>query len=124
MGLLYGCLTKEIMKEALKGSPLFWQRHEVINVSEGQILKISADGKTACERFDPYQLAPCLKWCSPHYEVQDDDALSDLIDICACFGIAPEEVIELWEMGFSYDEIEDFLFCPGAYERAMMGGEV
>ena len=116
--------TREIMMKALRNSPLLWRRHEVIDVDEGQILKITAEGKTTCERFDPFLLAPTYKWYSPNYETDDDDALMDLIEIYSCFGVPAEEVIELWEMGYSCDEIEDFLFCPGAYERAMMTGEV
>ena len=117
--------TREIMMEAIRNSPLLWRRHEVIDVDEGQILKITADGKTSCERFDPFLLAPTYKWYSPNYETaDDDDALMDLIDIYACFGVPADEVIELWEMGYSVDEIEDFLFCPGAYERAIMTGEM
>ena len=98
--------TREIMMEALRNSPLLWRRQDVIDVEDGQILKITADGKTSCERFDPFLLAPTYNRYSPNYETSDDDdALMDLIDIYSCFGVPAEEVIELWELGYSCDEI-------------------
>ena len=39
------------------------------------------------------------------------------------FGIEREEIDYLREMGCSYDEIEEYLMCPDAYEEALIAGE-
>ena len=47
-----------------------------------------------------------------------------LVDMAGYFGITEDEVRYMREMGYSYDEIEEFLVCPGAYETALMNGEI
>ena len=34
----------------------------------------------------------------------------DLLDICSYFGVTRKQVFQLLQMGYSYDEIEDYLF--------------
>ena len=53
-----------------------------------------------------------------------DDELEDLLDICGYFGMTEDEVMYLLEMGYSYDEIEEFLWNPRLYEREVLCSEI
>ena len=53
-----------------------------------------------------------------------DDELEDLLDICGYFGMTDDEVMYLLEMGYSYDEIEEFLWNPRLYEREVLCSEI
>ena len=46
-----------------------------------------------------------------HFDCEDD-AFAELLDICGCYGVSEEEILYLRECGFSYDEIEAYLFDP------------
>lgn len=120
IGLYAYASTKEIMLSALKRTILQYMRREVITVDEGQILRIDVKGQTSCGRFDPFVLAKAYEWelsCC-------DDELEQLLSICGCFGVTEDEVMQMLEMGYTYDDIEDWLFCPTAYKRALLEEEL
>ena len=119
-GLYAYASTKEIMQSALKRTILQYMRRDVIAVDEGQILRIDAKGQTACGRFDPFVLAKEFEWELSYC----DDELEQLLNICGCFGVTEDEVLQMLEMGYTYDDIEEWLFCPTAYKRALLEGEL
>ena len=47
----------------------------------------------------------------------DDYAI--LLEMCGYFGVAPEEVQRLIDLGFSYDEIEMMLWEPEGVEEEL-----
>ena len=119
IGLYAYASTKDTMLTALKQTLLQYIRREVISIDEGQILRIDAQGNSSCGRFDPFVLAKEYEW-----ELSYDEELEQLLNICGCFGVTEDEIMQMLEMGYSYDDIEDWLFCPSAYERALMEGEL
>lgn len=120
IGLYAYASTKEIMQSALKRTILQYMRREVIAVDEGQILRIDAKGQTSRGRFDPFVPAKEFEWELSYC----DDELEQLLNICGCFGVTEDEVMQMLEMGYTYDDIEDWLFCPTAYKQALLEGEL
>ncbi len=50
-------------------------------------------------------------------ESTDDYAI--LLEMCGYFGVTPEEVQRLIDLGFSYDEIEMLLWEPSVLEEEL-----
>ena len=51
------------------------------------------------------------------------DDYAPLYEMAGYFGVDREEIEYLREMGCTYDEIEEYLMCPDAFEEALMNGE-
>jgi hypothetical protein len=113
--------TAGIMHKALKAVSLNHLNYEMIEVQDGEILKISKNG---CFSRDTFTLAPSYSfgrysgsifgWEDDYPESTDDYAI--LLEMCGYFGVAPEEVQQLIDLGFSYDEIERLLWEPEGVE--------
>lgn len=125
--------TKEIMSKALKATRLNQFHHVVINTYEGDILRIDRHGSLSQSKFVPkedvrYQhwgLPSLYGYCWDTKEPVDpfDDSYAALIELCGYFGVDEEEVQMLFEMGYSYNEIEGFLMNPSELEAALMCSE-
>ena len=122
--------TGSIMKTALKHTPLRWMHYEVIEADEGDIIKIAPDGKITRDRFHVptffnsnfsnrrfgWSLNDTTGWDYDYDEYVemdddfDDDSYATLIDMCGYYGINEEAVDYLRDMGYTYDEIEEYLF--------------
>ena len=113
--------TGSIMKTALKHSLLRLMHYEVIETDEGDILRISPDGKITRDKFNVasffssrFNSSP-LRWSTYGYDHdydyfdEEDEAYENLVDMCSYFGVTEEEVISLHNMGYSYDEIEEYV---------------
>ena len=113
--------TASIMKTALKHSLLRLMHYEVIEADEGDILRISPDGKITRDKFNVasffssrFNSSP-LRWSTYGYDHdydyfdEEDEAYANLVDMCNYFGVTEEEVIYLRNMGYSYDEIEEYV---------------
>jgi hypothetical protein len=48
-------------------------------------------------------------------EGESETELDLIMEMCSCFGVDPEEVMELIECGYTYDEIELFLMEPEGF---------
>lgn len=120
LGLYVYSSTAGIMHKALKKLGLNLMPYDVIETEEGDLLKITPDGKILTDHFS----APTFftrkigwglgSWKYPDDEI-DDDSFAFLLDICGYYGVTPEEVQHLRDIGYTYDEIEEYLFSPSAY---------
>ncbi len=120
-GLYVYASTAGIMHKALKAVSLNHLNYEMIEVQDGEILRISKNGSLS---RDAFTLAPSYSfgrysgsifgWEDNYPESTDDYAI--LLEMCGYFGVAPEEVQRLIDLGFSYDEIEMMLWEPEGVE--------
>ncbi len=123
-GLYVYASTAEIMHKALKAVSLNHLNYEMIEVQDGEILKISKNGCLSRDAFTPapdfcfgrYQRS-IFGWEEDVPERTDDYAV--LLEMCGYFGVTPEEVRQLIDLGFSYDEIEMMLWEPEGVEEMM-----
>lgn len=129
-GLYVYASTAGIMHKALKAVSLNHLNYSVIEVQDGEILKIRKSGSFS---RDTFTLAPTYSfgrysgsifgwedYDSP--ESTDDYAI--LLEMCGYFGVTPEEVQRLIDLGFSYDEIEMMLWEPSVLEEELMLAEL
>ena len=129
LGLYVYASTSEIMNQALE---IFnFPPYEVINVEEGELVKITADGQIFRDHFtvkDVY--LPCWSrfYPKPRKSIvttsDPDEELEDLLDLCGYFGMSEEDVFYMLECGYSYDEIEEFFWNPGLYEQEVLCEEM
>ena len=128
LGLYVYSSTKEIMNAAFKQMPMKFPQYKVIAVDEGELLRISADGMITRDSFtmhDDYTF-----YNSRWYELgnglfdwtkqlptrfSDDNDYMILIELSGYYGVDPEDIRYMREMGYSYDEIEDMLVNPECY---------
>ena len=117
LGLYVYASTHSIMEAALKACGLHHCQYDVIETEHGDILKIDCYGKITRDQF---YASPYSEFCgSWHYSMFDKTAAGEseteldlIMEMCSCFGVDPEEVMELVDCGYSYDEIELFLVEP------------
>ena len=123
--------TASIMKTALKHTPLRWMHYEVIEADEGDILRIDHSGKITRDRFHMppvfstgfnnsrlrWSVSDTTGWDYYDRETAEelnrlsDSDYADLLDLCSYFGVSETEVLRLRHMGYTYDEIEEYLFA-------------
>ena len=128
LGLYVYSSTKEIMTAAFKQIPARFPKYEVIPVSEGELLRIASDGKITRSSYtvqDDYSIYG-NRWYglgSSFYNwdkaiptgCSDDSDYLILIELAGYYGVDPEDIRYMREMGYSYDEIEAFLCDPESY---------
>ncbi|MBR1382406.1 MAG: class II glutamine amidotransferase [Ruminococcus sp.] len=131
LGLYLYSSTPDIMTAALKRSPLRWMHYEIIDAEEGDLLCIHPDGSIDRDAFRPMLYTPHYRWTrydSCGWEevgcTSEEDSVLQLLDICGYFGVTEGEVRRLLDLGYTYDEIEEFLFDPLMFHEAMMCGEI
>lgn len=90
----------------LKGSFLEKLPFEVIKVTEGEIISIDKRGRFEKSSFVPNEF--CYGWNYYGYRkpAYDDD---ELFDICGMFGVSQEDLMLLYDMGYTDEEIEGML---------------
>lgn len=110
--------TKSILDNALQQVNLNDKCCE-IDVSEGEIVEIAANGKHSKTTFamqdsvfNPYNWDN-LNW----YETEEQEEF--LLECCQMFGVSEEDVYLLLDYGFSADEIEEMLMNPNLLEDAL-----
>ena len=127
LGVYVYASTEEILKKALSISFLTSKKPIQINLACGNILQIGADGSQFRSQFDTsalfsYYAAP---WSfSSRKRLSEkgkslDPYLEALKDVASSFGYTPEAIDRLAAMGFSADEIEEFMCCDCCYEGMM-----
>ena len=128
LGLYVYSSTKEIMTAAFKQIPAQYPKYEVIQVAEGELLQISPDGKITRSSYtvQPDYSIYSNRWYglgSSFYnwekvvptDCSDDSDYLILIELAGYYGVDPEDIRYMREMGYSYDEIEAFLCDPESY---------
>ena len=123
IGLYVYASTQSIMEKALKVCGLLRFDYEVLNVKNGDILKIDARGDLSGDTFQTMFYDPFFRYCPWEDESEPDEALETLLLMCHCFGVTEDEVLELVEMGYSYDEIESVLNEPAAKKNLCIHAE-
>ena len=121
LGLYVYASTKTILDNALQQVNLSDKCCE-IDVSEGEIVEIAANGKHSKTTFaiqnythsvfSPYNWDN-LNW----YETEEQEEC--LLEYCRMFGVPEEDVYLLLDYGFSADEIEEMLMNPNLLEDAL-----
>ena len=116
------------MAAAFKQIPAQFPKYEVIPVSEGELLRIAPNGKITRNNYtvqDDYSMYS-NRWYgfgSSFYNWEkavptscsDDSDYLILIELAGYYGVDPEDIRYMREMGYSYDEIEGFLCDPESY---------
>ncbi len=125
LGLYVYGSTKEIMNAAFQHMPIRFPKYEVIEVKEGEMLRIAPDGKIAWEHYTvkpDYTIyrnrwfgSYLCGWDKPEKGSCSDEDYLLLIELCGYYGAEPETIRYLRDMGYSYDEIEAFLCDPESY---------
>ena len=118
IGIYVYASTKSILDNALQQVNLSDKCCE-IDVSEGEIVEIAANGKHSKTTFamqnsvfSPYNWDN-LNW----YETEEQEEC--LLECCRMFGVSEEDVYLLLDYGFSADEIEEMLMNPCLLEDAL-----
>jgi glucosamine 6-phosphate synthetase-like amidotransferase/phosphosugar isomerase protein len=124
--------TQEIMNKALKSVRLRKIRHTVIDTREGDILHIDRYGNIQRGKFTPkeddWQSFRCFApgfygWDSLAPSADPlDDSYAALIELCGYFGVEEDDVMYLFEMGYSIAEIEEFIMNPHLLDEAFAEG--
>ena len=118
IGIYVYASTKSILDNALQQVNLSDKCCE-IDVSEGEIVEIAANGKHSKTTFamqnsifSPYNWDN-LNW----YETEEQEEC--LLECCRMFGVSEEDVYLLLDYGFSADEIEEMLMNTNLLEDAL-----
>ena len=118
IGIYVYASTKSILDNALQQVNLSDKCCE-IDVSEGEIVEIAANGKHSKTTFamqnsvfSPYNWDN-LNW----YKTEEQEEC--LLECCRMFGVPEEDVYLLLDYGFSADEIEEMLMNPNLLEDAL-----
>lgn len=128
LGLFVYSSTKEIMNAAFRQMPVKLPQYEVIPVTEGELLRIAPDGKITRDHYivhEDYSLysshwyglgSGLFDWTKQlPTSCSDDEDYMILIELSGYYGVDPEDIRYMREMGYSYDEIESFLCDPDSY---------
>ena len=123
-GLYLYASTEEILKRAIAQMDLWDDTACRIPLDCGEILRIDRTGEQKRSRFDgshlftrwqsgiwdpPYgRFAP---WGASRRSSSARSYLDEIKSVAPAFGYAPEEMDRLAELGFSPEELEDFLYC-------------
>lgn len=110
--------TREILCRALRYLRLPWGTPVSIPLECGEILRIGAEGHMTRSCFDDSKLFS--RWYDPRWypylyrtngsSDSDQTYLEAVKSVAATFGYSPEEMDELYRMGFTPAELEDFLY--------------
>ena len=138
LGLYIYTSTKEIFSEAMRNWHVKLPKGEIVEADEGEILKIRADGIITRDSYTIHDDYFGCRWGgyfgynwgwsgtakgSRSAAADDDEDFALLIDMCGYYGLQPEEVRHLRDMGYTFDEIEEMLYDPEAYGLALSSTE-
>ena len=140
LGLFVYTSTKEIFAETMRNWHVKLPKGKIIEVTEGEIVKISADGSMTRDSYTVHDDYFSCRWWGSGFSYgwgstwedsrstaaddEDDEDFALLIDMCGYFGLQPEQIRYLRDMGYSYDEIEEMLYEPECYGIAFAGEEM
>lgn len=112
LGLYVYASTESILAKALKKINLLNVPFSKIEVTQGEILRISSDGSLAHSKFKVQDNFDSIAWMQYAYDWDDDYYTQQeqlLLEMCGCYGITEDDVILLLDYGYTADEIEDML---------------
>lgn len=120
MGIYVYASTAEILNRATGKMGLPKKQHRQLELTCGDILCLSPDGKSEKTTFDTSKLdaryyyglwSPCLPYQYSMFPREEDDYLDDLKSVAGHFGYSPEDVDMLLADGFTADEVEEMFYC-------------
>lgn len=112
LGLYVYASTESILAKALKKINLLNVPFSKIEVTQGEILRISSDGSLTRSKFKVQDNFDSIAWMQYAYDWDDDYYTQQeqlLLEMCGCYGITEDDVILLLDYGYTADEIEDML---------------
>lgn len=112
LGLYVYASTESILAKALKKINLLNVPFSKIEVTQGEILRISSDGLLARSKFKVQNNFDSIAWMQYAYDWEDAYYTQQeqlLLEMCSCYGITEDDVILLLDYGYTADEIEDML---------------
>lgn len=112
LGLYIYASTESILAKALKKINLLNVPFSKIEVTQGEILRISSDGSLTRSKFKVQDNFDSIAWMQYAYDWEDDYYTQQeqlLLEMCGCYGITEDDVILLLDYGYTADEIEDML---------------
>jgi glucosamine 6-phosphate synthetase-like amidotransferase/phosphosugar isomerase protein len=111
--------TDEILYRALIDSPLFSSlkkgEFEMVDIKEGDIVKICSEGKLEYGKFE-HSCYYGRAWWDYSFSAHEDRAtlrdeyIRDIKTFAAYQGMEPESIDDLIKSGFTLDEIEEFVY--------------
>ena len=121
LGLYLYASTEEILRRAISQMDLDTCKSCRIPLDCGDILRIDRDGALTRSEFDDYRLfarwrASILDipyrrpWEERELPAPEDSYLEEVKSVASVFGYAPEEIDRLARLGFSPEELEEFLY--------------
>lgn len=114
--------TEEILRQAMAQMGIRDDTAHPLPLRCGEILRIDRDGKESWGQFDhqqnftfwrPFQWEqPCLwPWDERDISLAARSYLDELKAVAPAFGYTTEEIDRLANLGFSPEELEEFLYC-------------
>jgi len=124
--------TQEIMNKVLKTTHLKKFRHNVIETSEGDIIRIDCFGILQRGQFTPkeedghrFSFFPSSLYgwgTTPSHDPEFENSYAALIELCGYFGVEEDDIMYLFELGYSLSEIEEYLMNPSLLDEAFCEG--
>lgn len=123
IGVYVFASTEQILWRALIDSELFSElqkgNYEQIELKPGDILKIKNNGHTEMAKFNyTYSLSPHWYDFGDRFMYDEDEGddykqqyMEDIKTVAAMYGEDPELIEELYEQGFTFEELEDLIYC-------------
>lgn len=118
LGIYLYASTEEILQRGIAQMELELHTPNRISLDCGEILRIDRDGNLKRSQFDDTNLfvrwRPGLwnmSWDPVRGSLTPPSYLDEIKSVASAFGYAPEEIDRLAGMGFSPEELEDYLYC-------------
>ena len=112
LGLYVYASTESIIKKTLGKTVFHKIPCEKIQVTEGDILRIDANGNIIRSRFkvkDNFKDNSWIRWYNDFEDELYNEHEQMLLEICSYYGIDEDDVSLLLDYGYTADEIEDML---------------
>lgn len=119
-GLYLYASTEEILNRALRCLRLPFGKPIPVSIQSGEILKIDEDGHISCGKFDDSKLFSSWRWPGwyPYSSwrrfggktEEVDPYLEEIKSVAAAFGYTPEDIDQLYQEGFTPEELESVLY--------------
>ena len=116
IGIYVYASTKSILDNALQKIHMMKNPCE-IDVSEGEIVEIAANGKHSKTTFAIKDYTHSV--FNPYNWYKTEEQEECLLECCRMFGVSEEDVYLLLDYGFSADEIEEMLMNTNLLEDAL-----
>ena len=121
LGIYLYASTDDILKTAIRQTPVKLGRATKIRIDSGEILKIDAEGRITRGQFDDSKLFTSYNsrswghwflsepaWCQT--AADEMNYINDLKAVAACHGIWPEDVDAMLADGATVDDIEELIY--------------